>query len=289
MRDAILRVSVGLVLLIGTCGIAVVQAQPQNAKPAAGGFDPHDLGGVWVPRGRGPAPGAAPGAPPPPPPAAAPAAPGAPGARGPVQGPPSGLDERLKPAFTPWGQMKFDSNIPTVGPRVQPGKENDPTLWCDPDGFPKILSSPEPWEIVLTPKRMFMFFEKDHLWREIWLDGRQLSQDPDPTWNGTSTASWEGNVLVVKSNGFNDGTWLDYAGDPHSDQMTLEERYERVDKSTLSVTVTVTDPKAYTAPWKGAPKFYNLEPDWEIHEWYCTQDDSKSYDDQIRLKAPSGK
>ena len=68
---------------------------------------------------------------------------------------------------------------------------------------------------------------------------------------------WEGNTLVVESNGFNEGTWLDYPGNPHSDQMHLTEKYERIDKDTMNLTETVTDPKAYTKPWVGAPQAYH--------------------------------
>jgi hypothetical protein len=114
------------------------------------------------------------------------------------------------------------------GDRVIPGKENDPTLSCFPDGIPKILTSPEPFEIITVPGRVLMFFEKDHGWRQIWTDGRKLSDDPpELRFDGYSVGRWEGDTFIVDSNGFNDKLWLDYYGDPHSEQLHLTERYQR--------------------------------------------------------------
>lgn len=258
---------------------AAAQEQSQTTAKDSSAFSPHDLNGVWAAKRMGP------------PPTAAQTAGNATSQTAEANPPASGSAANNPfanphPPFTSWAQMRFDASVPSGGPRDIPGKENDPALKCDPDGFPKILGSPEPFEIVMTPSRMFMFFEKDHIWREIWLDGRSLPKDPDPTWNGTSVGHWEGKTLVVESNGFNDITWLDYQGDPHSDQMRLTERYTKTGPDTLSIAITVDDPKAYTAPWVFKPRTYALHKDWEIREWYCTQDDTKSYDDQIRI--PSG-
>src|SRR5262245_36750096 len=69
------------------------------------------------------------------------------------------VDEKYRPAMTPWAQARFDAAVPTVGPRVIAGKENDPILKCNPDGIPKLLGVPQPFEIVQTANRIFMFFE----------------------------------------------------------------------------------------------------------------------------------
>jgi hypothetical protein len=186
--------------------------------------------------------------------------------------------------MTSWGQARFDASIPSLGPRAIPGKENDPALYCYPDGFPKILTSPEPFEIISMPGRVVMFFEKDHGWRQIWTDGRKLPDDPpELRYDGYSVGHWETDTFVVESTGFNDKLWLDYYGDPHSDAMRLTERYQRLDHDTLSITVTIDDPKTYTKPWVGQPKLYTLKPNWEIAEWYCTLDDENQYDNKIRL------
>jgi hypothetical protein len=229
---------------------AFAQGQSQiPAKDSSASYSPRDFNGVWdIQRAPAPAAGAAAG-----------------GAAAANQNP--------HPPFTPWAQTLHDTE----------GKPtDDPTLSCDPDGFPKLENNPEPFEIVMAANRMFMFFEKDHIWREIWLDGRALPADPDPSWNGISVGHWEGNTLVVETVGARQN-WLDYQGDEHSDEMHLTERFTRPDANTLKLEVTIVDPKAYTAPWVFRPRLYDLHKDWEIKEWYCTQNDTKRYNEQIRI------
>jgi hypothetical protein len=195
------------------------------------------------------------------------------------------VDEKFRPPMTPWAQQRFDAAVPTLGPRVIAGKENDPILRCNPDGIPKLLGVPQPFEIIQIPGRMLMFFEHNRHWRTIWMDGRKLPEDPDPSWMGYSVGRWEGDTLVVDSIGFNDIPWLNFYGDPHSDAMHLTERYRRVDPKTLEIAVTIEDPKAYTKPWVNIPKQYNLEPAWEIGEHYCVIDEEKAYENNIRIPA----
>jgi len=195
------------------------------------------------------------------------------------------VDTNLRPPMTPWAQARFDAAVPTVGPRVIAGKENDPILRCNPDGIPKLLGVPQPFEIIQIPNRMLMFFEHNRHWRTIWMDGRKLPEDPDPAWMGYSVGKWEGNTLVVESTGFNDIPWLDFYGDPHSDAMRLTERYRRIDPDTLEITVMIDDPKAYTKTWVNQPKLYNLKRDWEIAEHYCVIDEESAYGAAIRVPA----
>lgn len=102
---------------------------------------------------------------------------------------------------------------------------------------------------------------------------------------GNSIGRWEGDTFVVESNGFNDISWLDFYGHPHSEKMHLTERYRRVDRDTLEIAVTINDRMAYTRPWVNAPKQYNFKPDWEIGEHYCVIDEENSYGDAIRIPA----
>jgi hypothetical protein len=87
------------------------------------------------------------------------------------------------------------------------------------------------------------------MYRQIFLDGRPLPDDPTPSWNGYSTASWEGDTLVVRTIGFRDDLWLDMAGSPMTEAAKMTERLRRPSYGTLEVQVTIDDPKAYTRPW----------------------------------------
>ena len=86
-------------------------------------------------------------------------------------------------------------------------------------------------------------------YRQIFTDGRPLLEDPNPNWNGYSSAKWVGDELVVQTNGFRDGIWLDNAGSPLTESGKITERYRRPDFGHLEIAITVDDPKAYTKPW----------------------------------------
>ena len=195
------------------------------------------------------------------------------------------VSNKTRPPLTPWGQAKFDAAKPLVGPRAVPGVENNPELRCEPDGPPKLLNLPNPFEIVQIPGRVLMFFELGHIWREIWTDGRPLPKDPDPTYLGYSVGKWEGDTFVVDTIGFNDKLWDDSYGDPRSDATHLTERYRRLNHDTLELQIIIDDPKAYTKAWVSPPKLHKLEPAWEIAEWFCVLDEDKAYDEVVRKPA----
>jgi hypothetical protein len=195
------------------------------------------------------------------------------------------VNQRFRPPLTPWGQARLDAARPLVGPKAIAGEENSPTLRCDPDGPPKLLNHPNPFEIVQIPGRAFMFFEEQHLWRTIWADGRPLPKDPDPSYMGYAVGKWEGDTFVVETIGFNDKPWADAYGNPRSEQTHLTERYRRLNHDTLELQVTIDDPKSYTKVWVSPPKLHKLEPGWEIAEWFCVIDEEKVYDEDVRKPA----
>ncbi len=196
-----------------------------------------------------------------------------------------GIDEKLRPPLTPWGQARFDASLPLVGPRAVAGKENDPSLHCQPEAIPKSLILPNPFEIIQIPGRMFMLFEQFHLWRTVWADGRPLPKDPDPSYLGYAVGKWEGDTFVVETIGMNDKPWIDSYGNPRSEQMHLTERYRRLDHDTLEMQIIMDDPTAYTKPWVNPPQRFKLEPGWEIAEFFCTVSDEDSYSDAVRKPA----
>jgi hypothetical protein len=196
-----------------------------------------------------------------------------------------GIDEKLRPRLTPWGQARFDAAAPLVGPRAVAGKENNPALRCEPEAVPKSLILPNPFEIIQIPGRMFMLFEQYHLWRTIWADGRPLPKDPDPSFLGYAVGKWEGDTFVVDTIGMNDKPWVDSYGNPRSEQMHLTERYRRLDHDTLEMQIIMDDPKAYTKPWVSPPQKFKLEPRWEIAEFFCIVDEENSYSESVRKPA----
>ena len=147
------------------------------------------------------------------------------------------------------------------------GDAADPSERCLPDGVPNHML-PLPIKIVQTPGVILTLFEEFFVFRQIFTDGRKLPVDPQPTWFGYSVAHWEKNTLVVESSGFNDQTYLDGEGLPHSEDLRITERYRRPDFGHLVIEFTFTDPKYYARPWTATIPF-DLMPDTELMEHLC--------------------
>ena len=181
--------------------------------------------------------------------------------------------------MTPWAQERWDAN--TKETQADRPITIDPAYNCHPPGLPHAFNNGAfPIEILQTPQRIFIFFESAHLWREIWMDGREIPKDHDPTWMGISVGHWEGDDLVVNTGDFNDLTWLDPAGHPHSEEMKLTERYHKPDHDHLQVTFTIDDPKAYTATWQTRNNF-TLKPGWEVGEAFCIPEDQSNFQKHV--------
>jgi len=132
----------------------------------------------------------------------------------------------------------------------------------------------EMMKIVQTPGLIIML-NPDLTYRQIWMDGRALEVQPNPSWMGYSVGRWEGDTLVVESNGFNAGTWLDRDGHPHTEQLRLTERYRRPSFGTLEIEATFSDPGAYTRPWT-VKVSAEYAPDTEMLEWVCNEGANRS-------------
>jgi hypothetical protein len=172
------------------------------------------------------------------------------------------------PAMTPWAQERYDKAKPTFGPKGVPVADtNDPVYQCFPPGTPRIYFHPFPMEIIETPGRVLMVFEYDHLIRQIWTDGRGHRDDLAPSWMGDSIGHWEGDTLVVETTNFNDKTWIDREGTPHSEELRVLERIHRTDKDHLQIDITMEDPVAFPAPWTGHR--YYARSEWNIEEFMC--------------------
>lgn len=225
------------------------KAAANAPKPA---YEPHDLSGVWWARGA------------------------------------DVLMGNPVPPLTPFGEKMIAANKPYIGPRAVAYLDaNDPITGCDPIGYPRIAyTNNRSFEFVQTPTKIVQIFEWTHGTREIWLDGRKIPQDTDPRWYGYAVGHWEGNTLVVDSAAYNDKTWLDRFGDPHSEDMTMQERYSHPDALTLQLTTTLNDPKVYTKPWVSAkPAVYALQLPkgvTELEEVYCVPSEEGAFNKSVR-------
>jgi len=147
-------------------------------------------------------------------------------------------------------------------------KKEDPATYCLPNGVVRVDA--EPYKIVQTPKLVVLLSEGNtHSYRRFFLNNRKPPLDIEPdSWTGLSDGKWDGDTLVVETVGFNDKSWLDSTGKPHSDAMHLVERYKRPDLGHLNVELTIDDVKAFTKPYSFTRTF-TLAPGWELQEYVC--------------------
>jgi hypothetical protein len=156
--------------------------------------------------------------------------------------------------------------------RLQSQGKEDPVAHCKPTGVPAIGTIPLPYKILQTPTLVVILYEENLEFRQIFLDGRRRVQDPQPTWMGYSTGKWDGDTLVVDTVGFNDKSWLDRLGHPHSDALHVIERFRRRDMGHLEIEVTIDDPKAYTKPITYTQKA-TLLPGEDLMEYFCSENE----------------
>lgn len=147
-----------------------------------------------------------------------------------------------------------------------------PTARCLPAGVPAGELLPIPYKIVQTPGLMVMMYEADTTFRQIFTDGRKQPDNPQPAWLGYSVGKWEGEWMVVDTIGFNDQSWLDASGHPHSDALHVIERFHRRDFGHMEVQVTIDDPKTFTKPFTFQFN-QGLLADTDLMETYCSENE----------------
>jgi hypothetical protein len=154
--------------------------------------------------------------------------------------------------------------------------KDDPTLKCIPTAIGTLNVSlfdvGAVGQIVATPKFVVMLTETFHAYRVVPTDGRPHREEVPPSYRGDSVGRWDGDVFVVDTKNFTDDTWMWAEGrvSPHSDQLRIVERYRRVDKNTLEIEATVTDPKMLTAPWTVPTQTLVLAPFDQIMSLNCS-------------------
>jgi hypothetical protein len=150
---------------------------------------------------------------------------------------------------------------------------DNPSTRCLPQGLPRAdILSYAPFKIIQTPGIIAVLYEVDNTHRQIYTDGRILPVDPQPAWLGYSVGRWEGDSLVVDSAGFNDRSWLDSMGHPHSEDLKIQERFHRRDFGHMDLSLTIEDPKMYTQPLT-LKVTEVLLPDSDILENVCNENE----------------
>jgi hypothetical protein len=160
---------------------------------------------------------------------------------------------------------------------------DDPHVRCLPDNPPRAWTLPHLTKAVHTPKLLVLLYEVNAMYRQIFIDGRPLPEDPTPGWNGYSTARWEGDTLVVQTAGFRDNLWIDTGGSPMSDVAKMTERIRRPNYGTLELEITIDDPKVYTRPFTVSMK-QNIELDTDLIDEFCLENE-KSYERMQRSRS----
>ena len=159
-----------------------------------------------------------------------------------------------------------------VKARMAANGKDDPASRCLPRGVVKGHTTPLFRKIVQVPGLLVVLNEANASYRQIFTDDRALPDDPNPSWNGYSSAKWEGDELVVRTNGFRDGLWLDRTGSPMTDAARMTERYRRANFGALEIELTVDDPKAYTKPWTVPLKQF-IVLDTELLDYICLENE----------------
>ena len=164
--------------------------------------------------------------------------------------------------FQPWAAAEYKRRRDTES-------KDDPSSLCLPLSLPLRLTITSPFKLVDVPqKEEMIMLSEGARHREIFMDGRPLPKDPEPSWYGYSIGKWEGDDLVIDSIGFNGKEWLDINGHPTTDALHIVERYHRKDFGHMSLDLTIDDPKAYTKPWM-VHEEPRLLPDTELLEAVC--------------------
>jgi hypothetical protein len=147
----------------------------------------------------------------------------------------------------------------------------DPEIKCYMPGIPRATYMPYPFQIVQTPKSILMDYEYASTNRVINMDKKPVEASVD-TWMGTANGHWDGDTLVIDNTGFNDQSWFDRAGNFHSDQLHVVERFTLMDAGHIRYEATIEDPQVFTRPWKiNFPLYRHVEKNAQLTEFKCVE------------------
>jgi hypothetical protein len=287
MRNRVIGIVVILMLVLAvgftwvSIGKTQIVIQPVTPNPNAGQrrtpklpapgapHDPHDLSGIWLQAGSFPGPGLT------------------------TEADPSVRTEwTVAPLpLTAAGFVAINAHKGGKGPRaVAPAVANDPIGDANPPGLIRTFVYGRPFQFIMLPNEVVNLFEWYHMWRQIHMDGRKLPDDPDALWYGTSIGHWDGDTFVAETNGMDTRSWLDQWGAPFSDVAKVTERWHRLDRDNMTLTITIDDPKFYTKAWTSDPHNFKLPPkgdlDSELEEVIFAPWDEQNFNKRIRDPNP---
>ncbi len=170
--------------------------------------------------------------------------------------------------YQPWLAAQVQERTATLA-------KDDPHIRCLPDLFLRAYGLPHYLKFVHTPGLLVMLNEFNGVYRQVFIDGRPLPDNPTPSWQGYSSATWSGDTLVVDTIGFRDDLWIDWDGSVITEAAKLREQIRRPDFGHLEIEVTVDDPKAYTKPWTVTLR-QQFAADAELIDEICAENEKSS-------------
>ena len=240
--------------------------KPKLDAPAPRTADGHpDLSGIWNYVGRiGRGPGLGP-----------------PGALGPFREPETPEPATGPPAATFFNiGQGFQGGLPLtpfgadfLKQRMAQNSKDNPDAHCLPLGLMQLHTHSQPRKIIQSPNVTVILYEAQAGIRQVFTDGRPVPHDdPQPWWYGYSAGKWDGDVLVVETNGFRDDVWLDVNGSPLTNSGKMTERFRRPNFGNLEIDVTIEDPKVYTKPFTVRVN-QKIMVGTDLIEFICTEND----------------
>jgi hypothetical protein len=174
-----------------------------------------------------------------------------------------GVVEGEEIPYQPWAAARKKENL-------EHWIDRDPEIKCFQPGIPRGMYMPHPFQIIQSGTKIQMIYEFANAQRTIHLN--KMEDYPNVAYMGYSVGHWEGDTLVTEVTDFTDATWLDRAGNFHSDQLKVHERMTPMGPNVMRYEATIEDPQVFTRAWKiSMPIYRRLEPNAQLTDFRCVE------------------